>query len=217
MPRITLRPLKPENARNFALLLGGVTRPASMMARLPHPCTRSSAQDWIEAHSTADSWAFGIFRNRDRNFLGAVALNTAEAVPELGYWVGRPYWSCGYATEAVHAIQRIAADRGITRLAAETFAQNQASQRVLLKAGFRPEGAVPRDFPAAQGTNDVYRYEKDLRCSHSFFARAAGTGENPTIEPKKTAELAALNRSLAVDTAGVFTATARLHTAHNTE
>ncbi len=184
--RITLRPLKPENARNFALLLGGGTRSASMMARLPHPCTRSSARDWIEEHSTPDSWAFGIFRNRDKDFLGAIALNAAEVVPELGYWVGRPYWSRGYATEAVHAIQRIAVDRGITRLAAEILAQNQASQRVLLKAGFRHEDAFARNLPAAQGANRVYRYEKDLCCSHSFYARAAGASENPTIEPTET-------------------------------
>ena len=161
-PRIALRPLNPENARNFALLLGGDRRSISMMARMPHPCTRHSARDWIEDHRTPDSCAFGIVRKSDQDFLGAIALNTDETVPELGYWVGRPYWSRGYATEAVQVIQQVALERGITRLAAETFPHNQASQRVLLKAGFRCEGAFAKDFPSRQGQNSVYRYEKTL-------------------------------------------------------
>lgn len=167
-PRIALRPLNRANARNFALLLGGDKQSISMMVRMPHPCTRSSARDWIEDHMTPGSCAFGIVRKSDQDFLGAIALNTDETVPELGYWVGRPYWSCGYATEAVQAIQQVALERGITRLAAETFPQNQASQRVLLKTGFHREGAVTRDFSPRRGQKSVYRYEKDLHPPREF-------------------------------------------------
>ena len=28
---------------------------------------------------------------------------TRMATPELGYWLGVPYWGKGYATEALHA------------------------------------------------------------------------------------------------------------------
>ncbi len=163
--RVCLRPLRRENARNFALLLGGVSRSVSMMARMPHPCTRMTAQAWIDEHSEPGSCAFAIIRKRDRNFLGAIALNTDEIVPELGYWVGRPYWSRGYATEAVLALESLAFHHGISRLAAETFPHNQASQRVLLKSGFQHEGAFVRGFTSERDDNHVFRYEKELRAS----------------------------------------------------
>ncbi len=163
--RVCLRPLRPENARNFALLLGGVSRSVSVMARIPHPCTRTAAQAWIDEHSEPGSCAFAIIRKRDRNFLGAIALNTDKIVPELGYWVGRPYWSCGYATEAVLALESLALRRGINRLAAETFPQNQASQKVLLKSGFRQEGDFVGGFTSKRDDNHVFRYEKELCAS----------------------------------------------------
>ncbi len=162
--RICLQPLTPDHARNFALLLGGDAKSVSMMSRMPQPCTRKAAKDWIVEQLEPLSCAFGIVRKSDRDFLGAIALNTDEIVPELGYWVGRPYWSRGYATEAVQLMESVAQNRGIRRLAAETFPHNQASQRVLVKAGFQQGGVFLREWPADRPQNTVFRYEKELRC-----------------------------------------------------
>lgn len=162
-PRISLRRLTFEDARSFALLLGGDRKSISMMSRMPHPCTPKSAKGWIADHAAPDSCAFGIVRKSDKDFLGVIALNTGESVPELGYWVGRPYWRCGYATEAVRTMESIARDLGFQRLAAETLTCNRASQRVLLKAGFRHKGAFERAFASSQNDNTVFRYEKELQ------------------------------------------------------
>lgn len=162
MQRIYLRPLNPADARNFALLLGGDRWSISMMDRMPHPCTRHSARDWIEDHSTPGCSTFGILRRSDHNFLGAIGLNTDAEIPELGYWVGRPYWSHGYATEAVMAIESVAEDLGLTGLAAETFLNNRASQRVLAKAGFRETGLFGRELSDPTQRSVVRRFEKPL-------------------------------------------------------
>jgi RimJ/RimL family protein N-acetyltransferase len=43
----------------------------------------------------------------------------------------------GYATEAVIALLTVAAERGIVRVIADTTLDNIASQRTLIRAGFR--------------------------------------------------------------------------------
>lgn len=161
-PRIYLRPLNPADAKNFALLLGGDPKSISMMNRMPHPCTRRSARDWIEDHSAPECSTFGIVRRSDRNFLGAIGLNREAKIPELGYWVGRPYWSLGYATEAVKIIETLAADLGLTCLAAETYLGNRASQRVLAKAGFQEAGLFDRESTSGAQRDVICRYEKPL-------------------------------------------------------
>ena len=60
---------------------------------------------------------------------------------ELGYWLDRKYWGCGYATEAVGA----AVDFGLTvlhmrQIVAFVFMGNPASTRVLSRLGFAYRG-----------------------------------------------------------------------------
>ena len=61
---------------------------------------------------------------------------------EIGYWLGREHWGRGLATEAVRAFGRwaFAAYPELRRLEAGVFAGNDASARVLAKAGYVLEG-----------------------------------------------------------------------------
>jgi RimJ/RimL family protein N-acetyltransferase len=70
---------------------------------------------------------------------------------ELGYWIARPFWGQGIATEAGRAV--IANARHslrLRRLASGHFLDNPASGRVLAKLGFRPVGTEMR-FSAGRG------------------------------------------------------------------
>lgn len=56
---------------------------------------------------------------------------------EIGYWMGRAYWGCGYATEALHAL----VDHALLELNCPTlwcghYEGNERSRRVMLKCGF---------------------------------------------------------------------------------
>lgn len=63
----------------------------------------------------------------------------------LGYWIGGQDVGRGLATAAVRAIVRAAReDLGLHRLEASTLTHNQASQRVLVKAGFEQIGMAPQ-------------------------------------------------------------------------
>jgi RimJ/RimL family protein N-acetyltransferase len=59
---------------------------------------------------------------------------------EIGYWIGRPHWGQGFATEACTALIQIARMLGLGRLEASHFLDNPASGRVLEKLHFEPLG-----------------------------------------------------------------------------
>ena len=61
---------------------------------------------------------------------------------ELGYWVARPFWGLGYATEAGRHMIDLARTMGIRNLVASHFVDNPASLAVSRKVGYVPNGDV---------------------------------------------------------------------------
>jgi len=70
---------------------------------------------------------------------------------ELGYWIARPHWNRGFATEAAMALLDIARTLGLARLEASHFVDNPASGRVLEKLGFVPTGLTAQRHSCARG------------------------------------------------------------------
>jgi RimJ/RimL family protein N-acetyltransferase len=56
---------------------------------------------------------------------------------EIGYGLAPSARGHGYAAEAVTALLTVAADYGLSRVIADTTLDNTASQRTLIRAGFR--------------------------------------------------------------------------------
>lgn len=72
----------------------------------------------------------------------------ADGTVELGYGLRDGWCGHGYMTEAVRAISEWAlAQKGVTRVEAETDAENAASQKVLARAGFLPTGTTGEEGP----------------------------------------------------------------------
>jgi RimJ/RimL family protein N-acetyltransferase len=121
------------------------------MAQVPHPYREKDAADFVAAaHSPARGrYAFSILRAADGLFLGVVGLNEDGGDVELGYWLGRPFWGQGMATEAVRRLVAYAFDTlGMTQLKADWFHDNPASGRVLAKLGAMPVGTALRECRA---------------------------------------------------------------------
>ena len=71
------------------------------------------------------------------------------AVAEIGYWLAKPHWGLGIATEAVGLFADFAHDMAwIERLEAAVFVENAASARVLEKNGFAYKKTETRRYPA---------------------------------------------------------------------
>ncbi len=87
-----------------------------------------------------------------------------ETHAQLGYVLDRAYWNCGLMTEAVRAILDWALSRpDIHRVWAVCDVENQASARVMEKAGMQREGVLRKYmiFPNRGGEpRDCYCYAR---------------------------------------------------------
>ncbi|MGI5898304.1 MAG: GNAT family N-acetyltransferase [Christensenellales bacterium] len=90
------------------------------------------------------SYMLNIFRKQDGVSLGYCDITTLFRedfqFAKIGYTIHNPYWGNGYATECALALMKIGFDDlHFHRLEAHVSADNPASKRVLLKAGFQFE------------------------------------------------------------------------------
>jgi RimJ/RimL family protein N-acetyltransferase len=85
--------------------------------------------------------------------IGGIGIHDQDGAPEIGYWIARPHWGRGYATEAGSAVIQIAKHTlRLPRLVSSHFVDNPASGNVLRKLGFRATGQVgPRPCLARRG------------------------------------------------------------------
>lgn len=106
--------------------------------------------------------------------IGSAGLGEHEGAPELGYWIAREHWGCGYATEAARAVLRIARTLGHRRIMAGHFTDNPASGRVLAKLGFVATGRITRRCNVARGAQaQSVEYALDLAGDAAEQRRAA--------------------------------------------
>ena len=119
---------------------------ARMTARLPHPYGVQDARGWLERTSGQDPAREAVFavEHDQAGVVGMLGFHRNEqGFAELGYWLGRPYWGQGLATEAAAGALGWAADDWRRKVVfAGHFADNPASGGVLAKAGFLYTGEV---------------------------------------------------------------------------
>ena len=137
--RIALRAPRLEDAKTVAMLAND-RRIAENTARIPHPYKLADAEAFIGGANKADEAVF-LIALRDETVIGACGIVNSEPAPELGYWLGVPYWGQGYATEALHAVIDYAfTDLAHAAVQAGARVTNPASRRVLEKCGFQWTG-----------------------------------------------------------------------------
>jgi RimJ/RimL family protein N-acetyltransferase len=136
--RLVLRAPRFEDAKRVAALVND-RRIAENTARIPHPYGIADAKEWIGAvvSQSAETYLITI----DGRAIGGCGLEIRDGVPEIGYWLGVPFWGNGYATEAARAlIDRAFGTLGHGVLTAGARVSNPASRRVLEKCGFQWSG-----------------------------------------------------------------------------
>ena len=88
----------------------------------------------------------------DGHVAGHVCTFHREGNREIGYWIGKPWWGRGFATEATHTLMEHCFDAcGFRRLTCGHFVDNPASARVIAKLGFRRVGRLIRAFARLVG------------------------------------------------------------------
>jgi RimJ/RimL family protein N-acetyltransferase len=146
--RLILRPFALSDAGRVQELAGEQEIAATTL-RIPHPYEDGMAEEWIG--TLGGNWlegreaTFAVTRREDGSLTGSISLvlQRDHERAEVGYWIGKPYWSRGYATEAVGEILRFAfEDLGLHRVQATFLPTNPASGKVLIKAGLTREGRL---------------------------------------------------------------------------
>lgn len=152
-PRLLLRPGWMEDAPALAHAIGSdaVLR---NLTHAPAPYAVRDAQAFLALPQDARLprlLAFTRTRGAPRLVGGCDIHLATDGTPELGYWIARPYWGLGFATEAARAVMSIARANGLPPVRAAHFADNRASGHVLRKLGFQPAGRTERRFSPARG------------------------------------------------------------------
>jgi len=142
--RLLLRSPRPGDIQSMTVWLSDFAV-ARMTARVPHPYGESDAEAFVFARQ---SNRFVIEHKRGGVFLGMTGLHVDEGC-EFGYWLGKPFWGQGYATEAARRLAEYAFEvLGLENLHAGWFYDNPASGHVLAKLGARHNGSQLRDCRA---------------------------------------------------------------------
>ena len=146
--RLLLRPPEFRDVPAIATWIGDWDV-AKNLASVPHPYREEDAREFVarsvEKLAHGEGYCFAIERKLDNVFMGTCGLHLEDGLFELGYWLGKPFWRQGYATEAAKKVVSFAfRELKATSLWAGWFCDNPASGRVLQKLGFRPDGAAPR-------------------------------------------------------------------------
>jgi RimJ/RimL family protein N-acetyltransferase len=153
-PRLTLRRPAAGDAGDIARMAADFAI-ASMTTRMPYPYAEADARQFVELVGRQDRRRERTFviEHADEGLVGAIGFHRPPNAPlEMGYWIGKPFWGHGYATEAAcGAMQWAGADWGRRMVVAGHFVDNPASARVLIKAGFLYTGEVQRRHSRARG------------------------------------------------------------------
>ncbi|HET9902111.1 MAG TPA: GNAT family N-acetyltransferase [Xanthobacteraceae bacterium] len=166
--RLVLRAPRLEDVNAIAALAND-RRIAQNTRRLPHPYTAADAEEFVRSVNTGSGEMALVVTLADGTLIGAVGLGLLEGpAPEVGYWLGVPYWGKGYATEAARAVIDFAfTELDHEALQAGARVTNPASRRILEKCGFQWTGvglcrirAIASSAPI-----DLFRLDRGLWAS----------------------------------------------------
>jgi RimJ/RimL family protein N-acetyltransferase len=158
--RLSLRPLAKGDVGRIATYASDYDI-ARMTTRMPHPYGMGDAEAFVSNTQQQDPRAnatFGI-ELEDEGLVGVCGFFTAPGEPlELGYWIGKPWWGRGLATEAtLGALGWAERGWGKRMVMAGHFSDNPLSAAVLCKAGFLYTGDVTLRPSVARGSQAATR------------------------------------------------------------
>lgn len=159
--RLLLRPGWAEDAPQLARAIAD-EQIVRNLATAPWPYALQDAEAFLATPRDPVMPSFLITERTDTDprIVGACGLaRRPSGAVEMGYWIARPHWNKGFATEAARALIEIACTLKLPRLEASHFIDNPASGRVLEKLGFIPTGMMaPRRScaRAEEGMTRIY-------------------------------------------------------------
>jgi ribosomal-protein-alanine N-acetyltransferase len=146
-PRLHLSPVLPEDQ---AFLFEGLGDPVAMPYNGVYYKTLEDTAEqlkWYQKNwneGTGVAWKITSLKTTEpMGVISIYHLKPEHRKAELGYWLLPRFWRQGVASEALAAIiPYVKNERGLHRLEAFVEDGNTASERLLKRAGFVPEGTM---------------------------------------------------------------------------
>ncbi len=159
--RVTLRQVREEDAEDFFGQLSVLPHTSAWLDSYQAQSLQNarnairSYNNQFQRSKTMLPWAMADAQDRLIGFLMLSDIQNRSKA-ELAYWLGRDHWGQGLMTAAVQRVTACAfADLGMHRIYATTHPQNEASQRVLQRAGFQREGVLRQHGRLAGAWSDA--------------------------------------------------------------
>ncbi|MDD3164788.1 MAG: GNAT family N-acetyltransferase [Oscillospiraceae bacterium] len=156
--RLLLRPWQCSDAESLYLFAQD-PRVGPIAGWPVHTDVENSRQIIQDVLSGAQTYAVTL--QGDNRAIGSIGLmigaesnlSLPERECEIGYWIGVPFWGCGYIPEAVIALLHLAFEQlSIEKVWCSYFDGNEQSKRVQEKCGFVYHHTNwDRDWPPLQG------------------------------------------------------------------
>ena len=139
-PRLTLRPATPADRDDVVAGIGNL-EVSRWLAVVPYPYGPADFDAWLGSDDAAPgrTWMMDL----GGRVLGAVGLGG-----HLGYWLKRPAWGRGIATEAVSAVLDARFHRARSPVIATVFDGNERSAALARRLGFVAADRVVRSSRA---------------------------------------------------------------------
>ncbi len=144
--RLRLRPFVMEDGPRVQELAGSADV-SSTTQYIPFPYPDGFAESWIATLEPAFKegiqiiWAIELLE--PLSVIGSIGIDISKEHEHasLGYWVGKPYWNQGFATEAARGVVIFCFKvLGLHRVHANHLVRNPSSGKVMQKIGMRYEG-----------------------------------------------------------------------------
>lgn len=145
-PRLLIREFTPED-ESLSLLMDADDRLTQYVKKRSPKESKQVFKDTLKEYKAGFGLGrWGVFNVADNDFIGVCMLKPSESDAnsiELGYRLHFKYWGQGIATELSKALVHYGlVEIGLTEICAVTHPNNAASQKVLIKAGFKRTGST---------------------------------------------------------------------------
>lgn len=140
----TLRQWSESDAEELVLIADNKSIADNLRDGFPNPYSINDARKWLEMVLKMGEPAKFFAVVYEGRLAGSIGIVTKEDIyrknVEIGYFIAQDFWGKGLATKALRAATAYAFETfDIIRAYAEPFADNEASRRVLEKAGYTLE------------------------------------------------------------------------------
>lgn len=163
-PRLVLRPFRMTDADNLAELAND-KEIALNTENFPYPYEKYMAESWISQHKEFflinKKVLLAIVTRKKNQLIGAIGfdVNSDHDRAVLGYWLGRPFWGQGYATEAAKRLLHYGfKELQLQRIFSSHLKRNPKSGQVLKKLGMQYEGCQVNHIKKFEQYEDVELY-----------------------------------------------------------